>query len=147
MGKLSMIYTDPVLSCFHVCPNSSNTVNNKFWRRCSRRFKRLRLSMCGIYRDVLSNVRAASKLPRKNNMATKPVVMTSASLICCCGSSVWPIVFKISALKQYTARILSSMGSLVFQERSGSPPLTLEDEPHGCQEVATWVKLSSEFLL
>jgi hypothetical protein len=29
-----------------------------------------------------------------------------------------------------------------LQEGSGSPPLTLEDEPHGCQEVATWVKLS-----
>jgi hypothetical protein len=63
----------------------------------------------------------------------KPVVMTSASLICCGGSSAWPIAFKISALKQYTARILSSMGSLVFQEGSGLPPLTLEDEPHGCQ--------------
>ncbi len=33
------------------------------------------------------------------------------------------------------------MRGLVFQERSGSSPLTLEDEPHGCQEVATWVKL------
>jgi hypothetical protein len=36
---------------------------------------------------------------------------------------------------------LSSMGGLIFQERGGSPLLTLEDEPHGCQEVATWVKL------
>jgi hypothetical protein len=25
----------------------------------------------------------------------------------------------------------------------GSPPHTLEEESHGCQEVATWVKLSS----
>jgi hypothetical protein len=34
------------------------------------------------------------------------------------------------------------MGILIFPEGGGSPPLTLEDEPHGCQEVATWVNLN-----
>jgi hypothetical protein len=33
------------------------------------------------------------------------------------------------------------MGDLIFQEGGGSPPFTLEDEPYGCQEVATWVKI------
>jgi hypothetical protein len=36
---------------------------------------------------------------------------------------------------------LSSMGGLIFQEGGGSPPFTLKDEPHGGQEVATWVNL------
>jgi hypothetical protein len=60
---------DSVLRCFQVCPNSSNNVTKRSLRRCNLRFKRLRLSMCGIYQGAHSRARAASKLPRKKSMA------------------------------------------------------------------------------
>src|SRR4029450_5524461 len=55
-------------------------------------------------------------------MATKPVVMTSASLILCGGSSPWPIAFKMSVHRQYRGRIFSSMGLLIFQGGGGGRP-------------------------
>jgi hypothetical protein len=80
--------------------------------RGSLRLHRLLRSLVGLSPYVLRITRALSRLPRKHNAATNAVVMTSASVILCCGSpGAWIAVHK-SSQRQYAAILLSSMGFL-----------------------------------
>jgi hypothetical protein len=72
------------------------------------------------------------RTPAAEQLGPRPRPAQEGPRRCGGGSSARPMAVKSSALQPYTARSVSPVGGLVLQEGGGSPPLTLEDEPHGC---------------